>query len=376
MPELPEDALFLIVKELNLLHRREMRSPPPTLLSQYAGVGRTWNAIIERKTFSHLRVYSPGHQRPITPARFKQLMDRDPARWDALSTVSFYASYPIACNSERGRSEAGKAVNNAHFSSSVREFWKVLKTLDAHEGKARDLLFSTLQVPNDNIFVPGGDAYLHLVGEPLPHLGRCISQTPTSCTDFSAEFGYSYSGFDEMLAVAPSTADTLCIQLRSLSMCLRHLNLERLPVSPALFWPTTDEHLGDRTAAAFAPSWPNLETVTVLFAPLDSYHIAPLPERGLQQLMVAAGQAVHSEMPRLQRLYMEHHDVDSDVALSLARHPRCGDPFHLDWHSEPPVPLTEEVLRTWGLEREGCREDWDKDDPPDWYTLSAVVPWR
>ncbi|KAL1615545.1 hypothetical protein SLS54_008950 [Diplodia seriata] len=431
MPELPEDVLFLIVKELNLLHGREMRSPPPTLLSQYAGVGRTWNAIIERKTFSHLRVYSPGHQRPITPARFKQLMDRDPARWEAVSTVSFYASYPIYSCSDRGRSEAGKTMNNEHFSSSVREFWKVLETLEAPDGKARDLLFRARQVPNDNSYVPGDWAYLHLVGEPLPRLrcltgfrtdvcdpiwpsslmhlaasidgltttalrfeddiedvelqrryredlGRCISQTPTSCTDFSADLGYFTSGFDWMSAIAPSTADMLCIQLRSLSMCLRHLNLNYLRVSPALFWPTTDEQLGDGTAAAFAPSWPNLETFTVIFAPLDSYDkpVAPRPERGLQQLMVAAGQAVRSGMPRLQRLYMEDHPVDSDVELTLARHPRRGAPFHLDWHSEPPVPLTEEVLRAWGLEREACREHWGKDDYSDWYTLYAVVPWR
>ncbi|KAL1639593.1 hypothetical protein SLS58_007793 [Diplodia intermedia] len=456
-PELPEDVLFLIVKELNLLHRREIGSPPPTLLSQYAGVGRTWNAIIERKTFSHLRVYSPGHQRPISPARFKQLMDRDPARWDALSTVSFYAGYPVNLCSERGRSEAGMAVNNEHFSSSVREFWKVLETLDAPDGKARDLLFNTAQVPYDNSFVPGADAYLHLVGEPLPRLrcltgfctnlcdsiwpsslmhlaasidgltttrlifdddikdlellrryredlGRCISQTPTSCTDFSADFGYYSSGFDEMPAVAPSTPDTLCIQLRSLSMCLRHLNLEHLRVSPALFWPTTDEQLGDGTAAAFVPSWPNLESITLILAPLDSYgHFyadpspeelesqleareifqmpsevldrqVPRPERGLHQLIVAAGQAVRSGMPRLQWLRMEQDNVGPYMNFSVARHPTRGDPFHLDWHSEPPVPLTEEVLRTWGLEWEACREYWDKDDPPGWYKLSAVLP--
>lgn len=188
MLQLPEDVLFLIVEQLDQLHRQERSQLfPPRYqyqpgLSQYAVVNRTWNAITERETFRHISVCSDGFTRKDfdyspTPSRFKELMNRDPARRRAIiHQVSFYASHRFPLDSDEAQSEAGGAANDRHFSQSVREFWKVLQGLEWPKGRTFTLRFSSLSVVKqfyDGRMYPSGP-YLHLVGDTLPYLS-CVS---------------------------------------------------------------------------------------------------------------------------------------------------------------------------------------------------------
>lgn len=196
MPQLPEDVLFLIVKQLQQLHRQDHPKNTPLWhqpkLSQYAGINRTFNAIIERETFQHVHVYSealtapclsPGEQgnhpaHSTTPARFKQMMNRDPDRRRAiLRRVSFLASHEFPLNSDEARSEAGGAANNQHFSQSIRQFWEVLEGLEKPGQRKFILEFDSLSVSppvSDSEHHPGRESHLHLIGNTLPQL-NCVS---------------------------------------------------------------------------------------------------------------------------------------------------------------------------------------------------------
>lgn len=186
MLQLPEDVIFLIVEQLDQLHRQELSQFGPLRyqpgLSQYAVVNRTWNAIIERKTFRHIFVHSEAFKRKDyayspTPTRFKQMMNRDPARRRAIiHQISFYATHEFPLDSYEAQSEAGGVANDRHFSQSVREFWKVLQGLEWPKGRTFTLRFTSLSVVKPfyagRIYHSG--PYLHLIGDTLPYLS-CVS---------------------------------------------------------------------------------------------------------------------------------------------------------------------------------------------------------
>ncbi|KAL1615544.1 hypothetical protein SLS54_008949 [Diplodia seriata] len=180
MPDLPEDILYFIVTELIHIERYDGSGR----LSKYAGVSRTWNAIIEREIFKDLYVASDVPpalsdvgilpQRPITLSRFKKMMERDDGRRRSIvSRISIRAHYLYSLESEEARSDAGQAVNNEHFSRCIHDMWKVLEDWGTANRRplTLDLAASSMLPPKIDARCPQRDKpYLHLAGAPLPQL--------------------------------------------------------------------------------------------------------------------------------------------------------------------------------------------------------------
>ncbi|KKY15267.1 hypothetical protein UCDDS831_g07727 [Diplodia seriata] len=233
-------------------------------------------------------------------------------------------------------------------------------------------------------------------------LGKSLSLVPPTCIDFEAKFCSRLRGFDsEEPVVAASKPDILCINLRRhLATHLRDLRLDFLRVSPALFWPSAFEQ---QQPPPSPPSWPHLENFWLIFEQQDSYglyhadptldldelthwtesttHSIARPERGLYQLVAAAGRAVRlGNMPRLGCLEMELHANGQDVRFSLGRRDeKWNGQFMINWGSAPSVEWTDEVLEAWGLTREDyqvIRPEGDDRDEWDWLDMRAVVPWH
>lgn len=115
----------------------------------------------------------------------------------------------------------------------------------------------------------------------------------------------------------PTSVDSLCLGLQSLSTQLVTISLELLTISPALFW------LQGESDGATAPHWPNLEYFYIKYSPISASGKQPFlnttigslitwpgepfarmdPDRPNQELtnglFVAVGKAVRN-MPALQ----------------------------------------------------------------------------
>ncbi|KAF2143957.1 uncharacterized protein K452DRAFT_356929 [Aplosporella prunicola CBS 121167] len=214
------------------------------------------------------------------------------------------------------------------------------------------------------------DSQLHLRYRQA--LGECISQLPASCRTFRARiFQYPY-GFEAEPEVVAPALDQLCIGLRDLSMRLRHLSLEGICVSPALFWPGKDES-GANTAALF---WPNLETVKVEFERFTSFgqwlldldpeliwtgdpsRTVPKPEI-IGPIFAAAGRAAQC-MPALTRMEVKMRSI-----------PFVFEPHLLFWPDERNGSIST-VRWTCQLEPEVFEdedeyyEDEDEDEMDEW----------
>ncbi|KAK0638109.1 hypothetical protein DIS24_g10146 [Lasiodiplodia hormozganensis] len=239
-------------------------------------------------------------------------------------------------------------------------------------------------------------------------LGTCISQLPASCLELNAVFADVSHGFDEHPAVTPHTPDTLCIGIRDLSTRLRHLSLDAVRVSPAIFWPADVEQQQQQQP----PSWPQLEVLELILEPVDSYgtfyadptpseiaynaanhtparpiesitRLVPRPERGLHQLVTAAGRAAFrggGGMPRLRELRVELPDkCGLAVELFFGQDWKGEGNFRLEWTSRPPVPWTDEIVEAWGIEWNMCEidsEEADEDGDGGYWNLETMVPWR
>lgn len=195
MSRLPEDVLFLIFKELKLILEEEIprnaQAARRPRLAPYTGVSRQWNSIIERETFKHIYVHSKelsvlrsaksskrkrqfADLHSTTPARFKQMMNRDAGRRrEILRGITFVAAHLFSIHSHAGRSDTGRAANDEHFSRSVREFWKLLEQWEAPSVRGIALTLQHEHI-TESEWVHGETPWLNLVGGPLPRL-RCIT---------------------------------------------------------------------------------------------------------------------------------------------------------------------------------------------------------
>lgn len=189
MNKLPHDLVFLIAKELKILHFNDRSWPSSTSrgLAQYAVINRTWNVVIESMTFQSLSVHSSDipkdiRKGPITTARLRRMMMRDPRRRCAVPRqIFFHASYKYDLTTAYAHSETGRKENDEHFSRSILIFWKMLSNLEAI--RPNDYLEIHLYCDSVDSPSPSDDQspidwknppHLKLVGAPLPQL-RSVS---------------------------------------------------------------------------------------------------------------------------------------------------------------------------------------------------------
>lgn len=95
-------------------------------------------------------------------------------------------------------------------------------------------------------------------------LSSIVAVLPNTIVDLVASFGYISRGYSNSPSYTSLALDPLSISLRDMSTRLVCLTLMDIRITPALFWPCSNE-----PASTPVPFWPHLQRLELWFAPLD-----------------------------------------------------------------------------------------------------------
>ncbi|KAF9640025.1 hypothetical protein BFW01_g11831 [Lasiodiplodia theobromae] len=185
-------------------------------------------------------------------------------------------------------------------------------------------------------------------------LGESLYQIPDTCKRLFTSFEHfimkrpkSRPGF------VPTSVDSLCLGLQSLSTRLVTISLEMLTISPALFWPQGESD------GATAPHWPNLEYFYVQYPPISASGESFTrmdPDRPNQELtnglFVAVGKAVRN-MPALQLMELHMAPEFYFQLLFSYKFDKADGAFQVEWRGRGEMlKLSPNVLQAFDIKEE------------------------